>query len=845
VPLQSLQEQQQLLEFPADPTPTNLGGVRLAVSSADGGPTSVQQRDQRAASAALPDFTNITAQTSVASALPAGSSSGMHGGGIAVQQWQDTPQQQQQQGPVEVTPVKGSSTKPSAPGDLTPADMLSPPSALKRAAAALLASISPAGLVTSATPDAAAGRSPAASAAAAAASSLAGVLSPQLLSPQLLQHLTPEWLRSLKRKCKQESEQLQQLRRQMGLATPEAVLAAQQQQQLQGSISKGVPTPAAAASPAAPAQDGTPAAPGGRVSQAPRATPAGTGANGCAGSNSSTPAACSSANTGGNSASTPLAPCAPADTAVAGTSSNSTTPLALLAPAEAVSAGASAGHAGTGSRAAPTASHTGASSLGQLSSRSSIDRLRRRAIMAQATAAVAGDIVCCDTAAGGTGTDPAAPAGVHDLAAAAAAATVAAWVAADAASHDEQLDRSSSAGSLADYMRQNSWQREDFSVPVSRTGSITPNMLLTRPECPTPGSMYSDMAGNDTQAGADADPLSQRGSVSPDMLLVGLRNSRLAARQLQHQLLQQLEKTNSMPSVLPRQHEAALGAVLASGGLPRTTSAAAAEAAGAARAPAATVMEYSDDVDCCDSPALQASTRLVAVADEEAPSPAGGTVEQYGSPAVQLPGSSAGTSGAAVQHRQLARLLDEQPAAGSPATPGAALNAGSESRLLSPGVELQLVFDSSEADSAASASISDAPVAATGAFEVQSSLVGHQRGDSISGSSSRSSGHNSLRKQGQEAAAVLLASAVSPEPSESSCCMLPLGLAAKAQPEAEAALAAPSPPASVLSMTPGAQSRWNETFGKSPTFTNKFELSHDWWFTHTSSSTRAGFSPPV
>jgi hypothetical protein len=160
-------------------------------------------------------------------------------------------------------------------------------------------------------------------------------------------------------------------------------------------------------------------------------------------------------------------------------------------------------------------------------------------------------------------------------------------------------------------------------------------------------------------------------------------------------------------------------------------------------------------------------------------------------------------------------------------------------------VELQLVFDSSEADSAASASISDAPVAATGAFKVQSQLVAHQWGDSISGSSSRSSGPNSLRKQEQEAAAVLLASAVSPEPSESSCCMLPLGVAAKTQPEAEAAVAAPSPPASVLSMTPGAQSRLNETFGKSPTFTNRFELSNDWWFTYTSSSTRAGFSPHV
>jgi hypothetical protein len=119
--------------------------------------------------------------------------------------------------------------------------------------------------------------------------------------------------------------------------------------------------------------------------------------------------------------------------------------------------------------------------------------------------------------------------------------------------------------------------------------------------------------------------------------------------------------------------------------------------------------------------------------------------------------------------------------AGSPATPGAVLNAGAESRLLSPSVQLQLVFDEEGGTVDQGA----------GPDEAQSGMAHQQQ---------------PLLPQQQQSAASLSASD-SPQASDLSSCMVPLGLAAKAQPAADTAVLAPSPPASTLSVTPGMLSK--------------------------------------
>lgn len=723
----SVQVAQQLAQALAasGATPTNLGGVRAAGEGAAS--RSVQLHlagapDMSAcmASTAAVEARGLTDRSSQASGAGSPVYCSMAAAGTA-----DPPahlfsaevQQQQQE---EVTPVKAPSAAPAA----APKNA-SPPSALKKAAAALLSSISPAGLLTATSP-AAAALGTLATPAAATAAFAAG------MSPQLLSHLTPEWLRSLKRKCKQESEQLQQLRRQMGLATPEVQVPAAQQQQ--GSMHT---TPEAAMG-------------------------ADTGAAASAG-------AAVEGSLGGSGTATPQLP-------DAGDSPADSLPAPSVVSDEVVppSASAAAACSASSTRAVAGASHTGASLLGQLSSRSSIGRLRRRAMMAHATAAAAEDA------------DAAAPTtdGAPDFMAAATAAGIlggskAAPVRspADTACLDDQLDRAGSAGSLADYMRggsgSGSGRRDgEASAPVSRTSSITPGLLPARPGCPTPGSTYSDV--NDALSSAD-NALSGRDSpVSPDMLLVGLRSSRLAARQLQHALMAQLEKTNSMPSILSRQHEAALGCVQGampcSSSLPRTSSAAAAIAAAAAAAvPASDAGDGGSSY--CGSPALEASTELLAV-------PPQGALQQQ-------------------QHTQLSRLLGEQGVEASPGTPGAALNAGAESRLLSPGTQLQLVFDSQDSQ------------------EDDGTAAGQQQQleeaeEVVPGAGSVSSTCSKSKQQHQEQSASLtsLQGAGSPMVPTDSSCMLPLGLAAKAQPGADSAVAAPSPPASVMTATPGEKRTW-------------------------------------
>lgn len=678
--------------------------------------------------------------------------------------------QQQQQGSTEGGASACSSAPVTPSGAVAaactpPAPLSSPPSALKKAAAALLSSISPAGLMTAATPE---GQGPTGAMAAAAAA--AG------LSPQLLQHLTPEWLRSLKRKCKQESEQLQLLRRQMGLATPEVDVSPQDQQLLQvlPSLPQQQPLDTAVCA-AGPGEESLSCAAAAAAS-----------------------VACDSIST------------ACLDDTRLGAADGS---CDQGSGAEAVELsmqqddgmmGTTAACSSMNSRAGAAAGLTGSSSsLGLLSSRSSIDRLRRRAIMAQANAASASPLPLDQDAvtAGSAALDVCLPAALT-------AASQVGYAAADTASMDDQLDRCSSAGSLAEYMRQHSLR--DDSAPVSRTSSITPGMYPARPECPTPGSLYSDIA--DAVGSADEALLGRDAPVSPDMLLAGLRSSRAAARQLQHQLLQQLEKTTSMPSVLSRQHEAALRAVAPA--LHRTNSAAAAVAA--ADAGTHSAEESSDSR--CDSVALEASTQLI-VAPQVAPHAAGSQAEMdpaapglAADAAAQARGStyssSTGSRQARPLHQQMSRLMEgEQQAAASPATPGAALNAGAESRLLSPSMQLQLVFDGEgSGDEASTAEVGNLEQQPEHVQEVDDFNMQQQPEQCPSGTDLNSCSkflplQQVHQQQGQQQLPVL--SSASPQASDSSSCMLPLGVAAKAQPAADSAVAAQSPPVSVLSATPG------------------------------------------
>jgi hypothetical protein len=324
------------------------------------------------------------------------------------------------------------------------------------------------------------------------------------------------------------------------------------------------------------------------------------------------------------------------------------------------------------------------------------------------------------------------------------------WSTTDTASLDDPIDRTSSTGSLAEYMRNASLRSVDISAPTSRTGSATPGMLPARPECPTPGSVYSDIT--DTLRSADDALSGQDSPVSPDLLLAGLRSSRMAARQLQQQLMQQLEKTTSMPSILSRQQEAALAAVLGDLGLARTNSAAhVAAAAGeddgtAAASPLSAAGEAGptscdagagDTSSCCDTPALHTSTELLEDSSEVS-----------------------------------SRIRAEAAAtAGSPATPGAVLNAGADSRLLSPSVQLQLVFD--------------------------------EEGGAVDQGVGPDQAQSCMPPQQQQQPEASLTASDSPQASDLSSYMVPLGVVAKAQPAADAAVLARSPPASARTVTPG------------------------------------------
>lgn len=723
--------QQQQGSTPELATHNSLVGVMAAASDAAGASSSVQQP---AVNAEVSTNAASTAQAAMVEATAGSGQGSAAQGTFSFTVQQETQQQeyehaafssagQQAQQQDAVTPVKAATGSSATAGALGPvgSPISSPPSALKKAAAALLSSISPAGLVTAAaTPEAVASGT-------AAAAFAAG------LSPQLLQHLTPEWLRSLKRKCKQESEQLQQLRRQMGLATPEVHVPAE--------VSTGLQ------------QQGTVAAAslaGSTVVEHDAAVQAGSslGVLGAA------PAAAALVPAASQQVQAPAATSSSIDTALLG--------LHTPGGAAAVSSSDVQHCGGSSSRATSVAPHTG-TSLGQASSRSNIDRLRRRAIMSQAAAAAANPAGEPSAAVAGVGAAAGAGAGVAaglglgvSGAAGSAGLRMPSWSTTDTASLDDPIDRTDSTGSLAEYMRNASLRSADVSAPTSRTGSATPGMLPARPECPTPGSVYSDIT--DTLRDAD-DALSGRDSpVSPDLLLAGLRSSRMAARQLQQQLMQQLEKTTSMPAMLPRQQEAALVAVLGGSGLARTNSAAvhvaAAEDDGVAATPplsavgevdpAAGDAGAGDTSSCCDTPVLHTSTELLAVPAE------------------------------------IDRIRGEAAAVtGSPATPGAVLNAGAESRLLSPSVQLQLVFD--EEGGAVDQGVCP--------DEAQSSMPQQQQ---------------ELQQQQPKASQP---SSGSPQASDSSSCMVPLGVVAKAQPQADAAVLAPSPPASTLSVTPGTISK--------------------------------------
>jgi len=753
-----LQDQQQQLLLPGA-----TGSVCAAEAAATGCGSSVQQQGA------------VTPGSSAAGAAAAAGVSGLLSGSRA-----GTASVlltlQQQQGSLEGGASAGSSAPvtPSGAGAAActpPAPLSSPPSALKKAAAALLSSISPAGLMTAATPEGQ-GRTGAMAAAAAAG-----------LSPQLLQHLTPEWLRSLKRKCKQESEQLQLLRRQMGLATPEVDVTPQELQLLQ--VLPALPQQQQLDTAVRPAEAGASAAGPGEGSSSCAAAAAATAAAAAAAAHDST--GCLDDTQFGAAVGT----CSQGSVAQADE-------LSMQQVQDDGMVGTTAACSSMSSRAGAAAGLTGSSSsLGLHSSRSSIDRLRRRAIMAQANAASASPLPLDQDAV----TAASAAWDACPVAAATAASQVAGCAAADTALMDDQLDRCSSAGSLADYMRQHSLR--DDSAPVSRTSSITPGMYPVRPECPTPGSLYSD--NNDAVGSADEALLGRGAPVSPDMLLAGLQSSRAAARQLQHQLMQQLEKTTSMPSVLSRQHEAALRAVPA---LHRTNSAAAAVAAAAAGTRDA---EESSD-SRCDSPALEGSTQLV-VAPQAAThaaglptgmDPAAPVLTAAAQARASTYSSSTGSRQARPLHQQMSRLMEEeQQAAASPATPGAALNAGAESRLLSPSVQLQLVFEGEgSGDEASTAEVGGLEQQPGHVQEVNDFNVQQQQPQQCPSGTDLNTCSTFLPLQQRQQQPPVLSSA-SQQASDSSSCMLPLGIAAKAQPAADSAVAAPSPPVSVLSATPG------------------------------------------
>lgn len=213
-------------------------------------------------------------------------------------------------------------------------------------------------------------------------------------------------------------------------------------------------------------------------------------------------------------------------------------------------------------------------------------------------------------------------------------------------SHDD-LDRSDSTGSLVQYMqlqqsglpshcRTGSMQQEEFGV----------SPVPYRPGCPTPGSAYSAAA---TPAIAG----------SPDIMLADLSNSRMIAKQLQEQLQRHLGNTASMPNIW-----SGYGVDHAAG--------------------------------VCDAPQLRHTASEHDAFVEPAVADAAGSqladvVEAADATPSQPTRTSSRFAGSAAADSNSPGMLVEA----SPLTPGAALNANAESKMLSPGVQLDQLFEAS------------------------------------------------------------------------------------------------------------------------------------------------------
>lgn len=560
-------------------------------------------------------------------------------------------------------------------------------SALQSAASALLASISPAGLISPG----------------------------QVVPADVLKYVTPEWMRQLRQRCQQGTLQVQQLRTQLGLATPSTTIAAQPAQQQEGSGQPPEPhhhlaTPSAAGASASQQQQQQEQ---GAVDVqqlrrqlglgAPSATEVATSQNAQQQEQQWQEATqqvqqlCSQLGLA-----TPSASEVPADwpqqqdTPVAGPGEN--------LPGEAGSAVSQSRSMRTpaeGSAAAAIALTGGilGQSTSAASARSNINKLRRRAMVqaaaAAGTPAVTGADCASETLGAASVQRSASPAGLEGA--------FAALVAAEAATGDLSIERNDSHGSLSRYMtQQQQVVSQNASGPNSRCDS---GHLPSRPDCPTPGSVYSVASGRD--------------SASPDVLLAGLSSSRRMARQLQLQLQSQLEqglrmRTASMPALtgqgepLPGQrlsedggdqevwveHGAAAADSSSSSWVQDPAARAAEEDAGTVVAAdledkgAGEVMLQTPQRNAasqvCNLHSVEAAAAAVAAAAASSPLTPGATLDAEAESCL-LAGSGQGKAPAAAA-----------AAAASPFTPGAVLNASAESRLLSPSMDLQRVFDEAE-----------------------------------------------------------------------------------------------------------------------------------------------------
>eukprot|EP00775_Hariotina_reticulata_P002474 gene2474-2777_t len=334
--------------------------------------------------------------------------------------------------------------------------------ALVQSAVALLASVGPAGVVGS----------------------------PAAATPaQIIKQLTPEWMRDLKQRCREGSEQVQQLRQQLGLATPVPAFAVKDAVMAEQQASETAAAVTAVLMAAAVEED---------AAGMPQTVQSTEGAH---------PVLVAAA---GISTSLP----APGHQNVADSPDSSCvwpTPVA------------DAGNAAT--QDVRSCSWTG-SAVSQASARGSIDRLRRRA-MAQAAAAVSAEAGAAADAEAAAALEL-SPASVCNS----ANSELAAELAALAAMTDEELPPCESGGSLAQYMTQQ--QLETSRAHHGHISSLSNQLLPARPDCPTPGSAFSYTSECN----------------SPDVaLLSSLNHSRTVAQQLQERLRHQLNRTASLPAL--------------------------------------------------------------------------------------------------------------------------------------------------------------------------------------------------------------------------------------------------------------------------------------------------------